>query len=165
MIGRTLSHFKGTAGLGEGAMGEVWRATDASLNREVAVKLLPAEMATDPERLERFKREALAIAALNHPNIVTIYSVEEAEGVHFLTMELVEGTSLDQMLPARGFDVETLLGLGSQIADALAAAHRGSKRGPRLGFLLGGRVPSLRPRVPPDTPPLRRVPRLRPHSS
>jgi Tol biopolymer transport system component len=123
MIGRTLSHYQITAKLGEGGMGEVWRATDTSLNREVAVKVLPAEMAADPERLERFKREAQAIAALNHPNIVTIYSVEEAEGLHLLTMELVEGESLDQVLPANGFGLDRLFTLAIQIADALAAAH------------------------------------------
>ncbi|NIP64098.1 MAG: protein kinase, partial [Gammaproteobacteria bacterium] len=123
MIGRTLSHYEITAKLGEGGMGEVWRATDTSLNREVAVKVLPDEMAADPERLERFKREAQAIAALNHPNIVTIHSVEEADGVHLLTMELVDGKSLDQMLPPSGFELERLFPLAIQIADALAAAH------------------------------------------
>jgi serine/threonine protein kinase len=123
MIGRTLSHCEITAKLGEGGMGEVWRATDTSLNREVAVKVLPAEMAADPERLERFKREAQAIAALNHPNIVTIYSVEEADGLHLLTMELVEGQSLDQVLPPNGFGLDQLFPLAIQIADALAAAH------------------------------------------
>jgi serine/threonine protein kinase len=123
MIGRTLSHYKITAKLGKGGMGEVWQTTDTALNREVAVKVLPAEMAADPERLERFKREAQAIAALNHPNIVTIHSVEEADGVHLLTMELVEGKSLDQMLPPSGFDLERLFPLAIQIADALASAH------------------------------------------
>jgi serine/threonine protein kinase len=123
MIGRTLSHYAITAKLGEGGMGEVWQATDTSLNREVAIKVLPAEMAADAERLERFKREAQAIAALNQPNIVTIYSVEEADGIHLLTMELVEGKSLDQMLPAGGFELDRLFPLAIQIADALAAAH------------------------------------------
>ncbi len=104
-------------------MGEVWRATDTKLNRDVAVKVLPSEMATDPERLERFKREAQAIAALNHPNIVTIHSVEEAEGLQLLTMELVEGESLDRMLPPSGFELERLFPLAAQIADALASAH------------------------------------------
>ncbi|MFQ5349371.1 MAG: serine/threonine-protein kinase, partial [Thermoanaerobaculia bacterium] len=123
MIGRTLSHYQITAKLGEGGMGEVWRATDTALNREVAVKVLPAEMAADPERLERFKREAQAIAALNHPNIVTIHSVEEAEGLHLLTMELVDGRSLDQVLPPNGFGLDQLFPLTIQVADALAGAH------------------------------------------
>jgi Tol biopolymer transport system component len=123
MIGRTLSCYEITAKLGAGAMGEVWHATDTRLDREVALKVLPEELATDPERLERFEREAKAIAALNHPNIVTIYSVEESDGVHLLTMELVEGETLDRILPAGGFDLERLFPLAIQIADALAAAH------------------------------------------
>jgi hypothetical protein len=123
LIGTTLSHYEITAKLGEGGMGEVWRATDTTLGRDVALKVLPEEMATDPERLERFKREAQAIAALNHPNIVTIHSVEEADGINLLTMELVEGKSLDQILPTGGFEVDRLFQLAIQIADALAAAH------------------------------------------
>ena len=124
MIGRTLSHYRITAKLGEGGMGEVWRATDTALNRDVALKVLPDEMAADPERLERFRREAQAIAALNHPNVVTIHSVEDADGVHLLTMELVDGKSLDQILPPSGFDIERLFPLAIQIADALASAHK-----------------------------------------
>jgi serine/threonine-protein kinase len=89
----------------------------------VALKVLPEELASDPERLERFEREAKAIAALNHPSIVTIHSVEEAEGVRLLTMELVEGRSLDQLLPAEGFELDRLFPLAIQIADALVAAH------------------------------------------
>ena len=104
-------------------MGEVYRAEDTKLGRDVALKVLPEEMAADPERLERFKREAQAIAALNHPNIVTIHSVEEADGVNLLTMELVEGKSLDQILPTGGFEVDQFFPLAIQIADALAAAH------------------------------------------
>jgi serine/threonine protein kinase/tetratricopeptide (TPR) repeat protein len=123
LIGKELSHFKITAELGSGAMGVVYRAEDTTLGREVALKVLPEEMAADPERLERFKREAQAIAALNHPNIVTIYSVEEADGVNLLTMELVEGRSLDQILPTGGFELDRLFPLAIQIADALAAAH------------------------------------------
>jgi serine/threonine-protein kinase len=123
MIGRTLSHYEITAKLGAGAMGEVWRATDTRLDREVALKVLPEELATDPERLERFEREAKAIAALNHPNIVTIHSVEKADGVNLLTMELVEGKSLNQILPTGGFELDGLFPLAIQIAGALAAAH------------------------------------------
>ncbi len=80
-------------------MGEVYRATDTKLGRDVALKVLPAEMAHDPERPARFRREACVIAALNHPHIVTIFSAEEADGIHFLTMEPVEGQSLDRLIP------------------------------------------------------------------
>jgi serine/threonine protein kinase len=83
-------------------MGEVYRATDTKLGRDVALKVLPPDVARDPERLARFQREARAIAALNHPHIVTIFSVEETDGVNFLTMELVEGQSLDRLISAAG---------------------------------------------------------------
>ena len=83
---QTLLHYRLRAKIGEGGMGEVYRAEDSKLGREVALKVLPTEMTSDPQRLERFQREARAVAALNHPNIVTIYSVEEADGVHFLTI-------------------------------------------------------------------------------
>ena len=95
--------------LGKGGMGEVYRALDSRLKREVALKVLPAEMAADPHRLERFQREAETVAGLSHPHIVTLHSVEEADGVRFLTMELVEGQGLDRMLigslrfPTRNF--------------------------------------------------------------
>lgn len=104
-------------------MGQVYRATDTKLHRDVALKMLPPEMAASPERLERFRREARAVAALNHPRVVTIYSVEEAEGVHFLTMELVEGEPLDRLIPQGGMEVRRLLDVAVGLADALAAAH------------------------------------------
>jgi len=104
-------------------MGEVYRARDTRLHRDVALKILPAALATDPAHIERFQREARAVAALAHPNVVTIYSVEEAGGVHFLTMELVEGHSLDQQRPVDGCPLATLLDIGLSLADALAAAH------------------------------------------
>ncbi len=112
-----------TAQIGVGGMGEVYRAIDTRLGRAVALKVLPTEMARDPDRLARFQREARAVAALNHPNIVTIHSVEEIEGIHFLTMELVEGQSLDQLIPERGLPIERILSTGAALADALAAAH------------------------------------------
>ena len=99
LIGRTLAHYRITAVLGAGGMGEVYRAIDTKLGREVALKVLPAEMAESPERLERFRREAKALAALDHPGIVTVHSVEEAGGIHFLTMQLVEGQPLDRLIP------------------------------------------------------------------
>jgi TolB-like protein/Tfp pilus assembly protein PilF len=104
-------------------MGEVYRATDTKLGREVALKVLPAEMAASPERLERFQREAKALAALDHAGIVTVYSVEEADGVHFLTMQLVEGQSLDKRIPEGGMAVDAVRAIGKALAEALAAAH------------------------------------------
>ena len=99
MPGARLGSYEVRALLGAGGMGEVYRAYDLKLGREVALKVLPPEMATDPNRLKRFQREARAVAALNHPHIVTIHSVEEAEGRQFLTMELVDGVALSQLLP------------------------------------------------------------------
>jgi TolB-like protein/cytochrome c-type biogenesis protein CcmH/NrfG len=104
-------------------MGEVYRATDTKLGRDIALKVLPAEMALDPERLARFRREAKALAQLDHPNIVTIHSVEECDGVHFLTMQLVEGLPLDRLIPAGGLAVEQIVEIASALGDALAAAH------------------------------------------
>ncbi len=123
MIGSRVGHFEVVAKLGEGGMGEVYEAADTELDRRVAIKVLPEEMAADPERLERFRREAKAIAALNHPNIVTIHGVEEAEGRRFLIMEKVEGESLDRKLPRNGFPLDELLEIAIPIADALAATH------------------------------------------
>ncbi|HXJ94743.1 MAG TPA: protein kinase, partial [Terriglobia bacterium] len=104
-------------------MGEVYRATDTKLGRDVALKVLPAEMAQDSERLGRFRREAKVLAQLDHPNIVTIYSVEESEGVHFLTMQLVEGRPLDRLICQTGLPIEQILEIAQALADALAAAH------------------------------------------
>lgn len=104
-------------------MGEVYRATDTKLERDVALKVLPENVAGDPQRLARFQREAPAVAALNHPNIVTIYSVEQADGVHFLTMELIEGQPLDRLIPASGLPVERIVEIAGALAEALAAAH------------------------------------------
>ena len=104
-------------------MGQVYRATDTRLQRDVALKVLPSEMASNPEWLERFQREARAIAALNHPHVVTIYSVDESEGMHFLTMELVEGESLNRLIPAGGMAVPQLLHIAAGLADGLTAAH------------------------------------------
>jgi serine/threonine protein kinase len=123
MIGRCLAHYRITAAIGAGAMGEVYRATDTRLGREVALKILPSEMAQVPDRLARFQREARAVAALNHPNIVTLFSVEQCDDLHFLTMELIEGRSLEGMIPDQGFAAEPLLDISSALAEALIAAH------------------------------------------
>src|SRR5579862_5189330 len=121
--GHSLSHYRIVDKIGAGGMGEVYRAIDDKLGREVALKVLPADMARDPDRLARFQREARAVAALNNPHIVTIYSVEEAGGLHFLTMELVEGRSLDHLIPASGLSVEQVVEIAGALAGALAAAH------------------------------------------
>ena len=123
MIGRTLAHYKVVSALGSGGMGEVFRATDTKLHRDVALKVLPPDTAADPDRFARFQREARAVAALNHPHIVTIFSVEEADGVHFLTMELVEGQSLDRLTPPGGLPAEQIIDIAKALADALSAAH------------------------------------------
>jgi TolB-like protein/Tfp pilus assembly protein PilF len=121
--GDKLGQYEILAAIGAGGMGEVYRAKDLRLGREVAVKVLPDGMAHNEDRLARFQREARAVAALNHPHIVTIFSVEEAGGVHFLTMELVVGQALDKLIPASGLPVEQIVDIASALADALAAAH------------------------------------------
>jgi serine/threonine protein kinase/tetratricopeptide (TPR) repeat protein len=123
MIGTTLAHYRITAALGAGGMGEVWRATDTRLGRDVALKILPPEMAANPERLDRFRREAMMLAALDHPGVVGVYSVEESGGVHFLTMQLVEGESLDHLISEGGMDADRILEIATATAQALAAAH------------------------------------------
>jgi serine/threonine protein kinase/tetratricopeptide (TPR) repeat protein len=123
LIGRTLAHYQVLSSLGSGGMGEVFRATDTKLHRDVALKVLSPETARDPDRLARFQREARAIAALNHPHIVTIFSVEESDGIHFLTMELVDGQSLDRLTPPDGLPAPQIIEIAKAIADALSAAH------------------------------------------
>ena len=107
----SVAHYRIASRIGAGGMGEVYRATDTKLGRDVALKILPAEMARDAERLARFRREARAVATLNHPHIVTIFSVEEADSIHFLTMELVEGQSLERLIGESG-----LLSVGPAVA-------------------------------------------------
>lgn len=122
-VGQRFGQYEIRALLGTGGMGEVYRATDTSLGREIALKVLPAEMATDHHRLARFHREARAAAALNHPNIVTLFSAEERDGVHFLTMELIDGRRLDELIPAEGFPAARSIELATALAEAVAAAH------------------------------------------
>jgi eukaryotic-like serine/threonine-protein kinase len=123
MIGQTLKHYRIVRALGHGGMGDVYAAEDLELRRFVALKTLPPETASDPERLRRFRREAQAVAALNHPNIVTLYGVEEADGVQFLTMELVEGRTLYDLIPRGGMAAGPLLELAVPLADAVRTAH------------------------------------------
>jgi len=123
IIGRQLGAYRILSLLGAGGMGEVYQAEDVRLHRIVALKILPSEMALDPESLQRFRREAQAIAALNHPNVVTLYGVDQADGIHFLTMELVAGKTLAQLIPRRGFPAREFLEIASPLADAISAAH------------------------------------------
>jgi len=125
---QALGHYRLVKEVGRGGMGVVYLATDSKLDREVALKVLPAELADDGERLARFQREAKAAAAINHPGIVTLHSIEQATGddgktTHFLTMELVDGVPLDAHLPGSGLPIGELLDLSVQLAEALAAAH------------------------------------------
>jgi serine/threonine protein kinase len=121
--GTKLGAYEIQSPLGTGGMGEVYRATDTKLGRDIALKVLPAEMARDPERLARFRREAKALAQIDHPNIVTIYSVEDVDGVHFLTMQLVEGLPLDRLISQSGLPVDQIIAIAGSLAAALAAAH------------------------------------------
>ncbi len=123
MLGRTLLHYKITEKLGAGGMGEVYRATDTKLGRDVAVKVLPEAFARDKERLARFEREARVLASLNHPNIATIYGFEQAEGVSFLVLEYVPGPTLAETLAAGPIVIEEALYLATQVAEAFEAAH------------------------------------------
>lgn len=124
--GQTLGHYRIESPLGRGGMGEVYKAYDGQLDRSVALKVLPAGVADDPERLRRFAREAKALAALNHPNIVTIFSVDAEASVPYLTMELVEGEPLSTSIPRKGLSLERFFSLAVPLADALAAAHEKS---------------------------------------
>jgi len=121
--GSRLGPYEILTPLGAGGMGEVYRARDPRLGREVALKLLPAGVAASAERLARLEREARAIAGLNHPNIVTLYSLEDEAGVRFLTMELVEGQSLDRLVTPGGLPAARVLELAIPLADALVTAH------------------------------------------
>src|SRR5215468_5658302 len=119
----TLAHYTIVAKIGAGGMGEVYRARDAKLNREVAIKVLPADIAHDEERLVRFKREAQVLASLNHPNIAAIYGFEDSNHTVALVMELVEGPTLADRIASGALPVEDALAIAKQIAEALEAAH------------------------------------------
>ncbi len=123
MIGRTLGHYEILDKLGAGGMGEVYLAQDTRLKRQVALKVLPSDLAGDQKRLELFQQEAEVLAAVSHPNIVTIYSVEEVDGFPFLTMELVEGKQLSDLKNRGGLPLKRIFEIAIPVADALASAH------------------------------------------
>ena len=123
MIGQNISHYRITSKLGQGGMGEVYRATDTKLNREVALKVLPEAFASDTQRMARLSREAQMLASLNHPNIASIYGLEEADGRQALVLELVEGETLADRIKRGAIPLEESLKLALQIAEALEVAH------------------------------------------
>jgi serine/threonine protein kinase len=122
-VGTRLGSLEIIALLGKGGMGEVYRARDTKLKREVAIKILPDEFARDPERVIRFQREAEVLASLNHPNIAGIYDVEEASGLRYLVLELVEGETLADRIARGPIPVEEAMRIALQICEALEAAH------------------------------------------
>ena len=123
MVGKTLSHYKIIEKIGQGGMGEVYRAEDTNLDREVAIKVLPEQFTKDPQRLARFEREAKLLASLNHPNIAAIYGFEHSDEIHFLVLELVPGETLQDRVAKGPLPVEEALEVCRQIAEGVEAAH------------------------------------------
>jgi eukaryotic-like serine/threonine-protein kinase len=123
MIGKAIGHYQIETMVGAGGMGVVYQARDTRLGRSVAVKVLPEAFAQDPERVARFEREAKLLASLNHPNIASLYGLEQSDGQHFLVMELVDGDTLAERIQRGPIRAEEALKLAHQIAEAFEAAH------------------------------------------
>jgi serine/threonine-protein kinase len=123
MLGKTLRNYRITDKLGVGGQGAVYKAIDTKLGRPVVIKVIPPELSAKEANLKRFEREARLASSLDHPNICTIFDLDEVDGVHFIAMQFVEGKNVRQLVAGRPLELKTALLIGLQVADALAAAH------------------------------------------